>query len=352
MAQSMKTAIGGVALKNPVICGSGEHVMSAAGIRAALDAGAAAVVVKSVNESEAARDQLDRADYVLLDSRWRPLPFDFDAPPDSTLACRSGLSPQPFDEWLEMVADLDRAARDRDAYVVASLILAELEPAAEMARRIEAAGIRVLEFNIGTPYADEAAKGAVSTERAPDNVARIVSTIRAATAMPLWVKVSAQSERVSELAAAARAAGADAVILAGRLLGMLPDLDTRRPVLDTNLGFGGFWSLPQTCYWLARTRRALGPDVPLIATNGIRDGDDVARALLSGAAAAEMSTAVMTGGFATLTRAIDALAAYLEAKHVDAADLIGNAADQTKRFQDLPAAAVDNRLKVIPPAAR
>ena len=132
---------------------------------------------------------------------------------------------------------------------------------------------------------------------------------------------------------------------------MLPDLDTRRPVLDTNLGFGGFWSLPQTCYWLARTRHALGPDVPLIATNGVRSGGDVARALLSGAAAAEMSTAVMTGGFGTLTRAIDELTAYLEATGVAAADLIGTAADRVKRFQDLPAAA-DNRLKVIPPDAR
>ena len=256
MTQDMRTAIGGVALKNPVICGAGEHVMTAGGIRAALDAGAAAVVVKSVNESQAARDQLDCADYALFDSRWRPLPFDYDAPPDSTLACRSGLSHQPFEEWLEMVADLDRAARDQDAYVVASLILAELEPAVGMARRIEAAGVRVLEFNIGTPYGDEAAKGAVSTERAPDKVGRYVAALRAATTIPLWVKISAQSERVSELAAAAYAAGAEAVVLAGRLLGMLPDLATRRPVLDTNLGFGGFWSLPQTCYWLARTRRA------------------------------------------------------------------------------------------------
>jgi len=83
----------------------------------------------------------------------------------------------------------------------------------------------------------------------------------------------------------------------------------------------------------------------------VRDGNDVARALLSGATAAEMSTAVMTSGFGTLTMAIDQFSAYLESSGVDAVDLIGAAADRIKRFQDLPAAA-DNRLKVIPPAAR
>ena len=53
MTVDLTSRLGRVALKNPVICGAGEHVVSAAGIRAALEAGAAAVVVKSTNESEA-----------------------------------------------------------------------------------------------------------------------------------------------------------------------------------------------------------------------------------------------------------------------------------------------------------
>lgn len=347
MAANIATRVGPTSLKNPIVCGSGEHVVSAAGIRAALEAGAAAVVAKSVNESAAARAQFDRADYALFDSRWRPLPFDFDAPDDTTLACRSGLSRQPFEDWLAMVAELDDEAKDREAYVVASLILGELDPALDMARRVEAAGIRILEFNIGTPYGDEAVKGAVSTERAPANVAKYVSAMRAAVTIPLWVKVSGQSERVSDLAAAAGEAGADAVVLAGRVLGMLPDLETQRPVLDTNLGFGGFWSLPRTCYWLARTRRGSGADLPLIATNGIRDGGDVVRTLLAGASAAEMATAVMTGGFATLSRAVDEVAAYLEQNNLAVDELIGRAADRLMSFQDVPAVP-GNRAKVTP----
>src|SRR4051794_40487456 len=60
------THLGAVTLKNPLICASSEFTMTAAGIKAALDSGAAAVVAKSVNESPQAAGQLDSAEYVLL----------------------------------------------------------------------------------------------------------------------------------------------------------------------------------------------------------------------------------------------------------------------------------------------
>jgi dihydroorotate dehydrogenase len=57
MTSRLATTIGRLALPNPVICGSGELVMTEAGIRAALHAGAAGVIAKSVNERpEAARN--------------------------------------------------------------------------------------------------------------------------------------------------------------------------------------------------------------------------------------------------------------------------------------------------------
>jgi hypothetical protein len=93
MTGSTATRIGSITLKNPVICGAGEHTMTATGIRAGLAAGVSVVVAKSFNESEPAKDQLDRTDYCLLDSNWRPLPWDFTAPREATLAC----TPKPPD---------------------------------------------------------------------------------------------------------------------------------------------------------------------------------------------------------------------------------------------------------------
>ena len=76
MTSTLATRVGGLRLINPVICGSGEPVMTEAGIRAALRAGAAGVIAKSVNERPEAAVQLDIADYA-----WE----------GESLLCRSGL---------------------------------------------------------------------------------------------------------------------------------------------------------------------------------------------------------------------------------------------------------------------
>ena len=102
--QSLETAVGRTRLKNPVIAGAAEHLIDADGVRRALRAGAAAVVAKSTNGSQAARDQLQQAEYMVLDENWRPVPWGRSAPKTAFVACRSGLTPQSFEEWLEQTA--------------------------------------------------------------------------------------------------------------------------------------------------------------------------------------------------------------------------------------------------------
>ena len=58
MSARMTVEIGAIELKNPVMCGSGEMVIDESGIRSAIEAGAAAVFMKSTNESDVARAQL------------------------------------------------------------------------------------------------------------------------------------------------------------------------------------------------------------------------------------------------------------------------------------------------------
>jgi dihydroorotate dehydrogenase (NAD+) catalytic subunit len=344
--EPLRISVGALSLKNPVICASGEHVITEAGIRAALDAGAAVVVAKSINESQAARDQLGQTDYLRTGPSWVHLPWHGQG---GSVLCRSGLQPRACADWISAVAALDREAAAHDAYVAGSIILAGLEAAVALARDYEAAGIRLLEFNVGTPYGDEASHGGVATERAASRIHEQVMAVTSAVRIPVWVKLTGQSENVAALATAARKGGAAAVTMIGRMLGMLPDLETMAPALDTNLGYGGPWALPLTCYWLARSRRTLGNDYPLIGTNGARSGHDVARMLLAGASAVEMCSAVMTGGFGVLRDAIDQLAAYLDSHDAAAQAIVGRAADRVRNFADLPARG-DVWREFVPPA--
>ena len=342
---SLASRIGSIELKNPLIAGSAEHLILEDGARLALATGVAAVVVKSTNETQLGREQLQRAEYMLLDESWRPIPWNAEAPANAFVACRSGLTPQSFDAWLDQTARLDCYARTMDAYAIASLIVADPFEAVRMARLVEQAGIRILELNIGTPYATQA-RGVVSTELDPARAFEIVSMVCKAVSIRVWVKITGQSERVPDLAEASFRAGGTAVIMAGRLLGFIPDVETMQPMLGTTLGVGGYWNLPLTCHWLSVSRSALGPERPLIATNGALTGLDIARMMLAGATAVEMSSTVMIRGADQLTKALEELTSYLNRKQISAAQLIGVAADQRKTFAEMPLLS-DNWRKYI-----
>jgi dihydroorotate dehydrogenase (NAD+) catalytic subunit len=288
--------VAGLELTSPVMAGSGESTSTAAQIRACLDAGASAVVAKSTNESEAAKAQLRASEYVLLDEDFTPRPLGPAGRGDS-LFCRSGL----------------------------------VDAAVSMARAFEQAGLRWLELNVGAPHAAEAAPGAIRTG------AELVRPIREAVDLPLTVKVGGLDPVAA--ATASHDAGADAVVLAARAQGFVTDLETRRPVLDTFAAIGGSWAVPVTCRHLAKARQAR-PDACLVGTNGARGGLDVARMLLAGAHAVQLTTLVMTDGPGALRTVTAELARYLDEQGVSARQIVGESADTVQTYEE---AALEHR---------
>ena len=331
MSDRLATRIGALDLPNPLICGSGEPVMTEAGIRAALAAGAAGVIAKSVKERPEGAAQLDRADYAFLGA---------DHTPDragASLFCRSGLAPYDPAAWFATLAVLDAEAARSGRFVAASLVLAATPGAVRIAALARAAGLRVFELNVGAPHAGEAAAGAIAQETDPAALAALVGAVRAATpGMQLWVKLTGLSANLPALALAARDAGADAVVMMGRFMALVPDLDSFAPVLGTAGAYGGGWALPIVCRFLALSRRAVGPAFPLLGTNGARSGADVARLALAGAAATEVLSVVMAEGFGALSRILAELEALLVARDIAFAALLGRAADAQQSYADQP----------------
>jgi dihydroorotate dehydrogenase len=331
-ASRLATTIGGLQLVNPVICGSGEPVMTEAGIRAALQAGAAGVIAKSVNENPAGGRQLNGADYARVDSDGHAVAWDA---PGAALICRSGLSQRDPAEWFAAIAQIDREVAESGRFVAGSIVLASADGAVVLAAAAAAAGLRVFELNVGAPHASEATPGAIMLETDPANLRQLVARVRAAIPnLALWVKLTGLSSNLPALAVAAREGGADAVVMMGRFMGLLPDLDTMAPLLGSSGAYSGPWALPIVCRFLALSRRALGPGVPLLGTNGIRTGEDVARMALAGASAVEALSVVMLEGFGALTRIIAELDRTLTQRNLAFADLIGRAADRLGSYAD------------------
>ena len=331
MPPELAIQLGPLALRHPVICGSGEHVGSLEQLKAAVDAGAAAVVAKSANESEAGRRQSDAAAWIFVDDERREVDV---ATPGASILNRSGLVRQPWDEWVAALAEADDYARARDSWVAASVIPADEATLPELARDVERAGVRWLELNLSAPHVSEAAPGAIERPSDPRRIAELVQHVRAAVSIPLSVKLTAEQHDVVASAAAARAAGADVLVIMGRHMGFLPDPDTRRPLLGSFGGYSGHWALPLSLRWVAKARLTLGSDVPLVGTNGARSGTDVARFLLAGASAVQVATSVITEGFGAVPRMVAELTAYLEGQGVNARDVVGEAADSSISYEE------------------
>ncbi|HEY4276780.1 MAG TPA: hypothetical protein VGM91_01100 [Conexibacter sp.] len=326
--------LGPLRLRNPLIAGASEHLVTEAALCAAVDAGVAAVVAKSANETDAGRLQWQAAAHVTLDERWRTVP-EGTAAPGSSIFNRSGLQPEPWESWVATLARADVYAAARGAWVVPSVIPADLDALTVLVADLERAGLRWIELNLSAPHAREARDGVIRRPADPGAVAEVVGRARRATRLPLTAKLTAESDDIVALAAAAHDAGADVVAMTGRYMGFLPDPATRRPLLGTFGAISGTWTLPLTARWLAKSRIALGPQLPLVGTGGARSGEDVARLLLAGASAVQLATAPMVEGPGAITRIHDELAAYIRGHGVAAEAIVGEAADHVRSYADM-----------------
>jgi dihydroorotate dehydrogenase (NAD+) catalytic subunit len=203
--------------------------------------------------------------------------------------------------------------------LVVSISAPTAEDFAHLAAELTRPGISAIEANISCPNIEEDGKAfamrAASTEA-------VVRQLRAATPLPLWVKLTPNTGDLPEVAQAAEAAGADALVVANTILAMAIDLQTFKPCLGNVMGgLSGPAVKPivlRQVYQCARTVR-----IPVIGCGGISTTEDAVEYLLAGATAVQVGTATFVQP-AVMTTIIDGLAKFCERREFDRiSDLIG-----------------------------
>ena len=109
--------------------------------------------------------------------------------------------------------------------------------------------------------------------------------------LPLWAKLSPNTDRLVEVAAAAQEAGAEAVTLINTVLGMIIDTESRRPLLG---GGGGGVSGPAIRPVAVRASHDVHvalPDLPIVGVGGCATAVDAVELMLAGASAVQIGTA-------------------------------------------------------------
>jgi dihydroorotate dehydrogenase (NAD+) catalytic subunit len=113
----------------------------------------------------------------------------------------------------------------------------------------------------------------------------------AACGRPRWAKLSANTDRIVDVAGAVARAGAEAVTCINTLLGLAYDPATRRPALGAGGGGLSGPAIHPVAVRAVHDVHAAHPDVPIIGVGGVRTGWDATELLLAGATAVQVGTA-------------------------------------------------------------
>ncbi len=181
------------------------------------------------------------------------------------------------------------ALRERRAVVIVNVFGESAADYLTVIERCEAEiGIAGYELNVSCP---NVSSGGIEFGHDPRTLESLTSRCRAATARPLWVKLSPNAPDLVATARAATAGGADAVSLVNTIRAMAVDPFRRRPELARTFGgLSGPAILPIALRMVHEVHLAL-PELPVVGLGGIESGLDVVRFLLAGASAVQVGTA-------------------------------------------------------------
>ena len=168
-----------------------------------------------------------------------------------------------------------------------------VEEYAAVARRItEAANpvIGALEMNVSCPNVKA---GGHTFGQDPTVLNKLVTEVRAASALPLIVKLAPNVPDIRPYVKACEDGGADALALINTIPAMVIDIERRRPVLGNRTGgLSGRGIHPAAVKVVYEAHKAT--KLPILAMGGVYEAKDAIEFLLAGATAVAAGTAIFT----------------------------------------------------------
>lgn len=178
-----------------------------------------------------------------------------------------------------------------DVPIIANVAGSTLDEYVHVAGRISTApNVKAIELNISCPNVK---CGGIAFGTVPEVAADLTRQVKAASKVPVYVKLSPNVTDIVEMARAVEAAGADGITMINTLLGMRIDLKTRKPVLANKTGgLSGPAVKPVAIRMIYQVSQAVS--IPIIGMGGIMNAEDVIEFYLAGASAVMVGTANFT----------------------------------------------------------
>ncbi|NMC36221.1 dihydroorotate dehydrogenase [Candidatus Beckwithbacteria bacterium] len=178
--------------------------------------------------------------------------------------------------------------------LIGSIVAPTAEEFAQLAEKMNQLPIKALELALSCPHTP--GYGLMAGQGTPEAAAAITKAVRKVSKFPLIIKLSPSTEGVAQSAKAAEAEGADAINMGNTHgPGMKIDINRGQPILDFRVGgMSGPAVKPLMIRCVYDIYKAVR--IPIIATGGITTGEDLIEAVMAGATAVGVGTAIYYRG--------------------------------------------------------
>lgn len=291
----------GLELSHPFFPGASPLADDLDTVRRLEDAGASAIVMRSLFEEQISQEQMAIHQYTDFHrecfaeaASFFPEPEEFRLGPDA---------------YLEQLRQIRMAV---DVPVIASLNGTTRSGWIDYARLFEQAGADALELNVYVV----AAAADVSAVDLENGAVELVRAVKAMVNIPVAVKLSPYYTSLAHFARQLDSAGADGLILFNRLF--QPEIDVDALEVKRSLRLSHRSELPLRLRWLG----ILSPQFngSLAVSGGVHTASDGARAIMTGAHAVQMVSALLTWGPEYLRKVIDEFTQWMEEHEYESVD--------------------------------
>lgn len=324
----------GIKFKNPIVASAGEPTTDYSHMKKAIEAGAGAVVAKSICFSPQLANSYVHARWIVLDEYGNPCKKG-KIPRTNYFYGRGGIPLEP-DGWIEELQKTQKLAEQHNCVLIGSVATGPIDKIVETAVRMEKAGIKIIELDAGCPQAGQlTTDSSKELVRSSDFAREIAENVVKAVKVPVIYKVAAEDPELLRTAAAVVDAGIDAVTLINRYGTFMVDIENGRPHIDSWAAAGGPWMLPLSLKWVSRFHQAY-PNTTIFGSNGVAHWSDAVQFLMSGATFVCMCTDLMLNGYGSMTKVIKGLDSFLDRKgYSSVQDIIGLAVRNGKTYEAL-----------------
>jgi len=294
--QNLETTYLGLKIKNPIVVGSSGLTTTIGGIKKLANAGAAAIVLKSIFEEEIKAEANQTIG--------QQLGFD-----ENNLEFFDYYDYQVKNDVLENYVALIREAKQAvDIPIIASINCSSYSEWVSFANKIEDAGADAIELNIfKLPFGIKDEADAIEKVYF-DIVRKVKERLR----IPVGIKLAPYFTNLGSVINRLSHSGVGGLILFNRFTSI--DFDIENDQVITGKVYSGADDYVNTLRWVSVASAKAGCD--LVASSGVHDYRTLVKMLLAGASSVQLVSALYKEGPELITSMLAELKAWMERRNV------------------------------------